>query len=121
MRGRKGWVILNTPYDRGFVDDLKFQIPSSSRKWDVVAKVWEVEESYLQEVVEMCSAYFDEVFTDLVEPETPIDSIFVKVFEICPKDNRDKLYAALAFAFHPDRGGNNEAMTQINSAYKNST
>jgi len=117
-----GWVDLVTPYNAGFVRDLKESIQTSHRKWNPDMKVWQVNQIYLDKAVLLLKKYFDEVTTDLLtEPEVPAN-LFKPIFEILrklPNGNMDKIYRTLAMAVHPDHGGSDELMKKLNEAYQN--
>jgi len=111
-------VRVLTPYNVDFVDDLKSSLPGHHRMWDKGAGHWLVNEAYLEDLVNVCRKYFNEVVTDLGEEEVT-EGMYGELLRACPPANQDKLYAALAFAFHPDRGGDTEIMKQINLAHQN--
>jgi len=117
----KGWVDVVSPYNADYIEDLKTVIQPSHRKWDPNQKVWRVSEIYLEELVGLLKMHFDEVTTNLTEADTAaIDvNIFNEVFNIIPKEYRDKTYFALCQALHPDHGGNEEQMKLLNKAYSN--
>lgn len=52
-----GWVQVKTPYNAGFVTDVK-NLPYKSRRWNGDARVWEVEERFLPQVNELVSKYY---------------------------------------------------------------
>ena len=115
----KGWVDVVSPYNADYIEDLKTVIQPSHRKWDPNQKVWRVSEIYLEELVGLLKMHFDEVTTNLTEPEQPaVDNIFKPVFSALKGDDMDKVYRALAFALHPDRGGSAEQMSKLNQAYQ---
>lgn len=52
-----GWIQIKTPYNAGFVTDVK-RLPYKSRRWNGDARVWEVEEKFLHQVTELVSKYY---------------------------------------------------------------
>ena len=121
-------VKLVTPYIADFVEDLKMIIPPSHRKWNPLASCWEIHETYLNELVELCKEYFSAIETNLINssneapkvaarPQTS-DDVLIAVFAMVGKDKADKLYQQLAKVFHPDAGGSNDLMTKLNKAYE---
>ena len=51
---------MRTPYDPGFVTNLKLQIPPTERRWDPAKKVWVVDPSHGQYVSNLCKQFFGE-------------------------------------------------------------
>jgi len=51
-------IVLKTPFNREFVDDLKAQIPSSERRWDSYHKAWGVSAAYAEKAIELFECYF---------------------------------------------------------------
>ncbi len=113
----KGWVEVVSSWSADFVDDIKASIAPSYRSWDPVAKRWKINEIVLENLIACLKRHFDEVSTDLVESEPISANPFEQMFTVIPKDCAVKIYRILAFALHPDHGGNNELMTQLNEAY----
>ncbi len=125
LSSREGWVRVSTPYDEKLVLDLKNYIEPGSRKWDPDTKYWEVKETCLGILITILKKHFGDNITQNItsndkdsgkENENP----FLVVFEILkkmPNSNIDKIYNALALALHPDRGGNNKLMIELNKAY----
>jgi len=116
-----GWVELVTPFNELFVAELKSSIQPPHRKWEPIGKVWQVNDIYLDKVVPMLKKYFDEVTTDLLQKEPVPSNLFKPLFAILgelPNGTIDKVYRSLAFALHPDKGGNNELMAKLNEAYE---
>lgn len=52
-----GWVQVKTPYNAGFVTDVK-NLPYRSRRWNGETRVWEVESQFLPQVTELVSKYY---------------------------------------------------------------
>lgn len=52
-----GWMKVASPFNSDFVIAIK-KLPHSSRKWNVVEKVWEVEAKFLADVQTMIQTYF---------------------------------------------------------------
>ena len=55
-----GGYHLHTPYHKGFVEDLKTQLPPHARRFEKAAKVWWVSEPYLTAaVLDILATWFD--------------------------------------------------------------
>ncbi len=119
---RKGWYDISTPFNADFVDKLKALIPGNARTWNKESKMWSVIETHLEDAVNLLKLYYAEVITTIgQEKEQDTGNMFARVFEAMkglPKENVDKTYKALATALHPDHGGSNELMMQLNQAYQ---
>lgn len=55
-----GSLAVHTPFDMGFVDDLKTQIPYQHRSWEKDKKVWLVSLYYANELVKLIQTNFNE-------------------------------------------------------------
>ena len=113
----KGQYELVTPWDQDFLDELKSTIQPSSRHWNTETKRWIISEIVLEDVVRIMKRHFDEVTTDLAQPETN-GNLFEQVFAVIPKEYMPQIYRALAQAVHPDHGGSEEMFKQLNNAYE---
>ena len=119
-----GWWEIVTPWNQDFLDSFKSVVASSYRFWDKDNKVWRVRESVLDDVVNLLKLYFDQVVameTDDSKPEAISTDIFGELFKTLkdlPNNNMDKVYLALSNAVHPDKGGTNTLMTELNRAYQ---
>ena len=112
------WLEVATPYRWQFVDELKAEIQPPHRKWNPDTKIWLVHESWTEELVKICTRYFDEVISDLEDDGSSDDNLFDQVFTVVDGQYRDKVYYALAQALHPDHGGSQEIMKKLNEAYE---
>jgi len=112
----KGFVIMLTPYQKEFVEEFKIKVPYPHRKWDPDKKVWLVAETMLEATVELMKKYFDDISTNLLTEETG-NNLWESVFTAIPNDYIDVVYRALCQAVHPDHGGTDEQMKQLNMAY----
>jgi len=54
-------IALQTPYDRGFVAELKNEIHYSERKWDRANRVWLVTPAQADKALEVAARYFEVV------------------------------------------------------------
>ena len=52
------WLRVSTPYARGFVADIKLDVPYRSRKWDPRAKSWLVRPAFGPVVRGLCERHF---------------------------------------------------------------
>lgn len=119
---KDGWVNVSTPYKKECVDDIKSFIEPSGRVWNPTTKFWEIKEIYLGTIITILKKHFgDNIIQNLTEETASPSNVFKPLFDVLkqmPNGNLDKVYSALAFAIHPDRGGSTEQMKQLNTAYE---
>lgn len=120
----KGWYDISTPYNKEFIDNLKLMVNPSMRRWNPTTKLWSVHSLALPDTVDLLKVYFDEVISAVGQSQTQQQSVSVDIFgqlfktlKSLPNGNMTKVYSSLAVAVHPDHGGSNELMTQLNKAY----
>jgi len=121
---RAGGIILKTPFVAGFIADLKDIVPAKYRVWDQTNKVWLIDRYYTDEVRELIDYYFPDAETiDLARaalatrtPETPHWARTLYVQPNAPREVIDAAYRALSKKYHPDLGGSEERMKQLNDA-----
>jgi len=56
-----GGIAVKTPYDPGFVNELKSAIPYTDRRWKADNKVWIVTPSHGATLQNLCNKYFNEL------------------------------------------------------------
>jgi len=111
-------VEIKSPYDVGFLDDLKRQIPKHMRKWDSERKIWVVSNMYyLSSIKEVCSKYFSNVIVKEIWPVERFGDSFDELMLLLTKENKKSVYKALALIVHPDRGGSTRAMQLVNEIF----
>ena len=120
---KEGWLNVSTPYLKACVNDIKAYIEPSGRAWNPDTKYWEIKEIYLGTLVTILKKHFgeDNIIQNLTEEENLSSNVFKPVFNVLkgmPDGNMDKVYSALAFAVHPDRGGSDDQMKALNEAYQ---
>ena len=112
-----GWIKILTPYKADFVDELKSTVQPSHRSWDPVEKVWHVHDIYLEQLIGMLKRHYDEVTQDLVVEEEVSGNMFEKLFDVITNGTAEKVHRVLSLALHPDHGGSEEMMKQLNAAW----
>ena len=120
---KEGWLNISTPYKLECVNDIKAFIEPSGRKWNPDTKFWEIKEIYLATIVTILKKHFgDNIIQNLTEETDLSGNVFKPLFDVLsqmPNSNMDKIYSALAFAMHPDKGGSDVQMKLLNEAYEN--
>ena len=115
---KENWVRVVAPWNQDFLDELKDTFQPSFRRWEPEAKQWLINDIYLEDIILLCKKYFDDVETDLTSDEPTRENLFAQVFEVIPKSYQKLVYRALTQAIHPDHGGSNGLMAQLNNAYE---
>jgi len=123
-----GWFDIVTPYNADFVENLKSLISPAYRRWDPANKLWKIRESALEDVVNLLMVYYDTVessvggsTTNSTNAPSVGGNMFDELFSTLkglPNGNMDKVYLALSKGVHPDTGGTNDLMRQLNEAYQ---
>jgi hypothetical protein len=121
-----GGTWFRTPYERGYVDELKKELPAGARQWSEHRRAWWIDDVYLDEALEVAERYFvlylvDDSSDDPVSPVYVPDSdgwttLWLKPG--APPEVVKAAYRALARLNHPDAGGDEEMMKEINAAYE---
>ena len=116
------WMTIRCPYEAHFVKALKTIVGPSQRWWDQDAKLWHVRFEFIRELLPLCRKYYDEVECRVNVREVLASAnvnVFSQLFARITPQYADKIYKALARVVHPDAGGQEELMTQLNQAYQN--
>lgn len=113
-----GQLVLESPYDPGFVGSLKDAVPHGYRVWDTQRKRWLLSPLYLDELRKVCGTYHLQLIDD--RPEAKMETaLTISPYANMPDDLRDAFtcltlapaaplcvaeaaYKALAKVFHPD-------------------
>jgi hypothetical protein len=121
-----GSVVINVPFNRGLVDDLKDAIPARSRTYDQSSRTWTVWPPYDRDAVRLVRVHFPagarpeprSPRTAAPIPINPVERAYLvlHVREDAPDGVIEAAYRYLAKAAHPDRGGSDAAMARLNSA-----
>jgi hypothetical protein len=101
LRLEQGDLILQTPYNRALVDDLKASIPPYGRRWEPQRKVWVIAYFHGQDVVDVVSRHLN---VDLAIPKqvtsvhkTPETRIFKIEYIGAVKERDDGSLTATAY------------------------
>ena len=121
---RKGPIIVNF---------LKQNIPQSDRQWDDSTKIWTFTEQYLDGVYKFCVIVFGKTEVVLLDRKqveasyqsqaptarqaTPLELELAEFMRLLPFDAAQSAYRKAAMLLHPDRGGDMDKMTKLNTLW----
>jgi len=117
------WIKIRAPYDKGrtpaCIQDLKDNIPVGSRKWDPDEKVWKVDPAHDAVLMEILGRWYDEVCVLELNKPAPApmqqgEDPYGKMLRLCPDSVMPKVYRTIAAALHPDTGGDQAKMAELN-------
>lgn len=111
-----GWVEVVTTYDSDYIEALKIHINVEDRKWVPETKSWQIRANRLEALRRLLLDY-DFVISEEQFNTSAGANIFREVFNMIPAEYRSRVYFALAQALHPDHGGTNEQMVELNAAH----
>jgi len=117
---REKVILIETPYEKNFIDALKLNVPAKKRLYSDFDKAWITMLDQFDKIAHICEKYFDEVqLFNFPEPQVAASS-WGKLYlvEGAPLEVVRAAYKALAIKYHPDKGGDQEIMKNINIAYK---
>ena len=132
---------VRAPYNEDFKEFLKQHIPWQFREWRPVEKAWWVSREYVSDLLDMCHHFFAHVeevngSTDYTghahrkkepPPKRPSTKQYkgphatLYLLPEAPKEVVKAAYRVLAKTLHPDLGGSNGEMQELNRAYKEIT
>lgn len=61
-------LLVQAPYHKGFIHDLKDQVPAANRRWWEDSKAWWVDAAFEDLLTDLLLRYFDEF--ERVDPDT---------------------------------------------------
>ena len=125
MYNRAGEVDLRFPFNARLVELLKSEIPARFRSYDPGAKTWTVKTAYASRAVDLLLDHFPDARIERPgtrpEPAPPLTPArpfaVLHLLPTAPPELIDAAYRCLARLWHPDAGGNNDVMQEINGAY----
>jgi hypothetical protein len=135
------WYYLTFKYHPEVVEDLKFDLPVYSRGWDPDRRAWRIAYDYAHEAFDILKryGYRIEPYSDPSEAEEPepepereyryepykngnrtLTTAWqtLHIAEGAPPEVVRAAYRAMAKLHHPDTGGSEEKMKEINDAWQ---
>lgn len=135
-----GWVKVRAPYDERFtplfVEELKSNINWKLRQWNASEKVWMVDPSALDTLIDVAKKYYSQVTVlngkDMGQEERydPFRarnigqikgngeySVIAELLKAASMECLKKVYKAMVVEFHPDHGGDPDTMKRLNTVW----
>lgn len=139
------YIVVETPYHRGWVRAIKYMVPPAHRDWN--GKVWTFTDIFYPIILEITAHYFGSRITDTAKgPEgkigweekwrhylamsgmpnthtkskrSPMSGYYdlLGVADNAPPSLVKKAWKQLCKIHHPDAGGDEEMMKDVNEAY----
>lgn len=122
-----GTTEIRFPYRAWAVQQLKAAVPASCRSYDPDEKAWYVVHEWEFAAIEVLEFAFGEVTVEYAAGSrsgpTPIrtsdaDYRALHLLPSAPAELVQAAYRCLARVNHPDKGGSNEVMKQVNLAFE---
>ena len=135
----QGRYRIRRAYEPEWVEEFKDLIPYRDRKWDKQTKTWLFAERWAAPVQTLCEDWDDDVsFSSRQEQEeaarertqgsrertqsfpklSTADQHAIEFFKSLDLKAVDAAYKSRALRLHPDVGGDNRSMQQLNDAYR---
>lgn len=124
---------ISVPYNDQFRETLKRLIPASHRDFDEDAKIWIVAEEFLKPIVSLANAVWpqagsvsvvDRAMAEATSSSTSSTAVSGGLPSMCEQfmalldpGEAQELYRKASLRLHPDRGGDMEKMTQLNTLW----
>jgi len=111
---------VETGYHKEFLGTLKRSITAKKRLYDGQDKCWYVTNDQYDKLVHILEQYFDDVvLIDFPALDVATDSWGkLHLAPGAPMEVVRAVYKALSLLHHPDKGGDEERMSEVNVAYK---
>lgn len=125
---------ISTGYNKNFIAALKVLIPFSDRVWDPDAKTWMFTKKYFDAVKELAKQVWNAHQIQIIDEAqvkaahtkhqqmhasamSPLDQEFANFMKALPYEAAQRAYRFAATLLHPDKGGNQDTMSQLNTAW----
>lgn len=136
-----GWIKIRAPYSEQvtplFVEELKSNINWKLRQWSASEKVWMVDPSALDTLVEIAKKYYAQVTVLNNSKDTGQEegydqfrfrgnkaskgngeyTVMAELLQAASMECLKKVYKVMVVEFHPDRGGDPDTMKRLNTIW----
>ncbi len=107
-------MLASFDYAPDVIQSLKAAIPSRCRRWDPEARVWSIDIRWWESACRVFEMYG--LMQGLRTPDTAWEALHLR--SSAPPELVDAAYRTLAKVHHPDHGGDNAKMRDLNLAYE---
>lgn len=111
---------IDAVWSKTWADSIFQSVQSSKRTWDNHNKVIWVKPSQFDKVCYILEQHFKDVVLVGFDSRDAQPTVWGKLWLLpgAPQELVSSSYKVLAKLYHPDKGGSNEAMSEINEAYR---
>ena len=113
-----GLICLRTPYKKEFIEELKRLIPEADRDYSFEDKVWKFTTHYLEPVISMTGEHFKVEMLPDVTIDSSAVSEEIALLKHLDQQGLDRVWKAIAFCLHPDKGGDTGKFQEAKEAYE---
>lgn len=124
-----------TPFNERYVEAIKLLVPASDRSMDFATKTWIFNERFLAPMQALCGSFWNKseiVVVTRQQAETQAQQSQARMpvvagsvlantshefLALLPYESAKKAYLHAATQLHPDKGGDAERMSKINSLW----
>ena len=112
-------MLLDAPYSKTFIQELKKSLPAKKRAWDNNDKVWIIPVDQFEKVTFILDKYFEDTLLLDFPAQDVAQDVWGKLYLLpgAPLEVVKAVYKALSLKYHPDRGGDVARMSEVNVAY----
>jgi hypothetical protein len=117
-----GSAAFRVPFDTYWVSTVKTLVPGHFREWDPAAKLWIIDDPYIDPVMALTRrvfGYVDGAGNAHTSHHTPPSDphVTLHLLPLAPPQLVDAAFRTLAKLAHPDAGGSHDAMLALSEAY----
>ena len=122
------WLYCTFQYNPEVVEDLKFDLPTYSRSWDPDRRAWRISEDVFDEVKRIFRTYDYYIYNTPKDPPgnhpPPAEPPALPAHRVlhvaadAPPEVIRAAYRAMSKLHHPDTGGDEVRMKEINDAWE---
>ena len=112
-------IQIDAPYSKDWTATLESSVQKHHKFFDPGDKFWYVRESQFDKICLIMEKYFDDVVLVGFESRDACPTTWATLWLLpgAPQELVKTSYRVLASLYHPDKGGSNEAMAELNEAY----
>lgn len=117
------WRII-TPFNKAWIEELKYNIPASARSWDASNKAWLVVDEFLDVIDMLCQKHF-KINLKKVKPESTVAPQqlqhaplkYQQFLALLPSEAIKTAFRTGMLIHHPDKGGDSQKAQELMAIY----